>query len=417
MARIEHIRYPKLYPELVDGRIVWAAESSPRAALPQILWSDHSPWTEANVWALEVSRCRHAKTVMHTAIQMLGYAKWLEREGVDWRHFPVRADERCTTRFRGHLIELCSQGRLSQSTIASRMAVVVRFYRWLKIRDLVENSHPMWSERAIGIRLADQFGFNRSIEVGSTDLAIKTTTIAGAASLEDGVLPMSLNGMRAVLSFYEENATPELHLMTRIGVGTGMRLGSIVDLKLETFENATLDDSDTWYRIDIGPSARPPVQTKFGVNGRVPFPADLLHDTLAYARSTRRLKREANSKPSDRCLLFLNRFGRSYGGNDAGALQVEISRLRNLARRNRVAGIDDFHFHRTRATFATMLMRCCMASMPLAEAVQFVREACLHRNEGTTMKYVRFIEKNIEAAAVADAFAQQFMGLSNGGGT
>ena len=77
-------------------------------------------------------------------------------------------------------------------------------------------------------------------------------------------------------------------------------------------------------------------------------------------------------------------------------------------------GLDvfrDFHFHRTRATFATSLMRAALKHLEVGDAVAFVREACLHKNESTTLKYVKFIETSKAMAEAADEFTKEFMGL------
>ena len=59
-------------------------------------------------------------------------------------------------------------------------------------------------------------------------------------------------------------------------------------------------------------------------------------------------------------------------------------------------------------------MRVALKFMPVGDAIQFVREACLHRDESTTMKYIKFIEANKAMADAADAFSEAFMGLARG---
>jgi hypothetical protein len=59
-------------------------------------------------------------------------------------------------------------------------------------------------------------------------------------------------------------------------------------------------------------------------------------------------------------------------------------------------------------------MRVALKFMPVGDAIQYVRESCLHKDESTTMKYIKFIETNKAMAEAADAFSNMFMGLARG---
>jgi len=183
---------------------------------------------------------------------------------------------------------------------------------------------------------------------------------------------------------------------------------------VQTLKNATIVPDVGWKRLAVGPGARPPVATKFSVSGSVPIPDELLELLLDYSISTRRLKRQALASPEDQGLLFLTRYGNSYSGDDSRAVNVEMSRLRATGKKIGLKVLRGFHFHRTRATFATELMRVALKFMPVSDAIQFVRESCLHRDESTTMKYIKFIEANKAMAEAADAFTNLFMGLAKG---
>lgn len=417
MARLELIHYVQHRPEARDGAICWVRTSrEPIDGLPQITWNDGTPWGEANAWALEqlISCRRHQKTVASSMSHLLAYAKWLELEEISWWHFPQRESERCLTRYRGALVAARDTAQLAPRTASHRMSVVVRFYKWLKSNQILSVDWPTWNERSVGLRVTDTFGFEHTMRVASTDLAIPCRQIIGALRLEDGLLPVSRATTRAIIALADSMASEEFALMLRIGFFTGLRIGSIADLKVSTLENATPDPATGWYRIAVGPGARPPVATKFGVSGMVPIPMDLLERLRQYAASTRRLKRQMKAVDSNRALLFLTRFGNSYGGINSRAINVEMMRLRNGGKNSGLAAIRDFHFHRTRATFATELMRACLNFLPLSDAIQMVREACLHRDEATTLKYVKFVETTSAMADAADAFATAFLGLAHG---
>jgi hypothetical protein len=59
-------------------------------------------------------------------------------------------------------------------------------------------------------------------------------------------------------------------------------------------------------------------------------------------------------------------------------------------------------------------MRVALKFMPVGDAIQYVRESCLHKDESTTMKYIKFIEANKAIPEAADAYTSSFMGLARG---
>ncbi len=59
-------------------------------------------------------------------------------------------------------------------------------------------------------------------------------------------------------------------------------------------------------------------------------------------------------------------------------------------------------------------MRVALKFMPVGDAIKFVKDACLHKDEATTMKYIKFIETNEAMAEAADEFSAAFMGLARG---
>ncbi len=417
MASLEYIDYQPHLAEISHGslqRVELKRKSIQR--LPQIVWEDNSTWAEANIWALDqaTSSKRDLKTVRSNMTHLLAYAKWLEAESITWWYFPERESERCLVRFRGALVSARNNGELAPSTTSQRMATTIRFYKWMKSRRLISPEWPMWEQRLVGIKLTNSFGLDHTMQVASTDLAIPNRKVAGAIQLEDGLLPVSVSATKKILALADNTAPEEFSLMLRLGFFTGLRIGSITDLKVQTLHNATIVPKVGWKRLAVGPGARPPVATKFSVSGSVPIPDELLGELLSYSMSTRRLKRQKQAQPEDQDLLFLTRYGSSYGGDESRAVNVEMSRLRLAGKKAGIKVLRGFHFHRTRATFATELMRVALRFMPVGDAIQFVREACLHKDESTTLRYIKFIEANKAMAEAADAFSKLFMGLAKG---
>jgi integrase len=419
VATLEHIRFVPYRCEIVDGKVEYVPQPYGREiqGLPQIFWADHTPWREANLWAVErVSRKAVAiETIVSNLRSLADYAVFLEALDLKWYAFPMRQEERCLVRYRGALVKARDDGLISPSTATMRMRQVIHFYRWVQARALFSSASPLWRDRIVYIKYFDSVGFERTIARLTTDLAIPNRTRPGVR-LEDGLLPVSAADRDSILDFAREHATPELFRILSLGFFTGMRLGTICDLNVETLEHAVPDPyAPGLWRLAVGPGASPPIHTKFGVTGQVLIPQPLLDDLREYAGSVRRLGREAKASCKDRHLLFLTRFGNGYGrrGSDrSAAVNVEMSSLR---RAGVVAGLGvlrQFHMHQTRCTFATELARLAIASGGAVNAIAIVKDALLHQDEATAFRYIKFLQKASAKEAAASAFMVAFTGIA-----
>lgn len=225
----------------------------------------------------------------------------------------------------------------------------------------------------------------------------------------------------AILDFASENSTPELYLMLALGFFTGMRLGSICDLKIQTLERATPDPSaEGLLHLAIGPGAVPPVHTKFGVTGQVWIPEALRDELLEYAQGGRRMERETKASPENRDLLFLTRFGNTYsrrGTNQSSAVNVEMSEFRTRGVKAGLQVLRKFRFHQSRCTFGTELARLGLSTCAdVAIAIGMVSDALLHSpsSEATTFKYIRFVQAQPIKQALSNSFMMAFSGIGFG---
>lgn len=421
MARLEYIRYVPHRSKMVDSSIEWNPVRNGNVidGLPQIIWSNSSPWREANLWACERATTKdvNLKTVESNARALHAYANWLEKTGTDWWDFPPRKADRCLVRYRGALIKARDEGNIAPSTTTERMSAVVRFYRWLNAMRLLSPTWPMWKERTIGIRLTDAVGFERTMLVTSTDLAIPNRRAPGDW-LEDGLLPVSAHDRDDILAFAKESASEELFLMLTCGFFSGMRLGTIADLKIQTLERAVPDPATPeLFRLAVGPGADPPVHTKFGVTGHMWITRAHLDELRNYAYSVRRLKRQGKAAPENRNMVFLTRFGNTYamrGSDKSPAINVEMHAFRKKGEATGLAVLRHFHFHQSRCTFATELARLAIRAGGAINAIAIVKEAMLHKDEATTFKYIKFVEKTPAKEEAANAFTRDFLGLIKG---
>lgn len=419
MATLESIRHTPRRAEVVGDRVQWISRQDlqPIEDLPQICWANGRTWGEANLWALRQATSSKVdiETVKTSMRCLHAYAKWLEGQTIDWWHFPERESDRCLNLYRGALIKARDAGELAPSVASSRMSTVVRFYRWLVASRLLGAEAPMWNDRLVGVKLTDAFGLEHTLNVRTTDLAIPNAKVVGGSKLEDGPMPVSAAVALRIMKLAEAESSIELALMIRLGFLTGLRLGSICDLKLATLERAVEDQSlRGWYRLAVGPGAHPPVRTKFGVTGHVPIPANLFYMLQEYAFSSRRLKRQALALKEHRGTVFLTRSGKPYGvTRSCRAVNVEMVRLRKAGVAAGINSLYGFRFHATRATFATELTRAALrVGMSTSDALMFVRDACLHKDEATTLRYIKFVESSQIMADMADAFTEAMMGLA-----
>lgn len=417
MASLERINLQLKVPVVDGGKLEWSpSKREPMLALPQIVWSDGRPWREANLWAFDCASDtkRSLKTVLSSMTHIHAYAKWLEQEGVNWWDFPVREMDRCLVRFRGALIEARDDGLIAPSTTSQRMAAVIRFYRWLVGRGMLSTDWPLWNEVSVGIRLTDGFGLKRTMKVSTSDLAIANRARPGNR-LEDGLTPVSSTDVSKIMQVVEQHGSTEMHLMLRIGFGSGMRFGTISDLKVQTISRAVRDPNFLgYYRISVGPGARPPVNTKFGITGQIWIHENEMDAIKDYIYSTRRLARQSLAIEQDRDLVFFNRFGNRYASDGIGVsrgISVELGRLRKKGVSAGISAMRTFKFHQSRCTFATELARVALKHGNTGIAVDLVKQALLHQDEKTTLGYIKFIEDSKVMAQAADEFTRKFLGI------
>jgi integrase len=412
MARLELIHYQPHRAVISSGQVNWQPEISVRSIdrLPQVFWNDGQPWSEANVWALEMGRSRDIKikTVVSLMEHLHKYANWLESEQIDWRHFPKNKAERVLVRYRGALVDARDNGHLSSSTTTARMNAVIRFYRFCASHNFISRDAPKWQDKVAVVRYFDTVGFERTLQRVTTDISIPNRRRPGVA-LEDGLLPITSEHMLEVLRFTEESASKELHLMLLIGFFTGARIGTITTLRVPAIEQAVRDPKvpGMWV-IPVGPGTG--TTTKFDVSGDLLMPDELVKLIKDYARSTRHTDRLIKAKKEDRPLLFLTRQGKPFL---PAAVNREMVELRRAAAGAGLKFMQKFKFHQSRATFGTWLMSIALKASTVKAAIEFVKRAMHHKHESTTFRYITFIEHTKAKIEIANAFTETFLQLTS----
>jgi integrase len=414
MANLETVNFLPMR-EVIDGdEVEWVHDrlGAPISLLPQVFWEDGEPWSEVNHWA--VTRAQDAvggdiKTVTSLMKHLAAYASWLEVHGLDWRHFPVRASERAIVRFRKNLFHQRDElAVLKPSTTTARMAAVIQFYRFAQIHGFIERGSLMWRDKQVLHTFHDSFGFTRTMLRTSSELAIPNRRRPGD-TLEDGLTPISPEHARDLLDFTKREGLQELHYMLSLGILSGARLETVTTLEVRHIEGAMPDQNMPGFsRMAVGPGTG--VETKNDVYGDLLVPTFLLDALKVYAYSMRRLRRQALANGYEQQRLFLTMRGHPYAHGTFNRLMTD------LRRRAVAVGMRfmlTFKFHQSRATYGTMLMELALGVASVANAVAFVRDAMLHKDEATTLRYVRFVQKTPVKAAISKAFSAVFSGVVN----
>ncbi|QKJ66824.1 site-specific integrase [Deefgea piscis] len=410
MASLEYIHYKSHRAVICERSIHWDFDTSVQSVerLPQVFWLTGEPWSELNLWALEMGRNRdvNLKTIHSLLEHLHKYANWLEQEQLDWRHFPQTKAHRVLVRFRGFLVEARDRRELSPSTTTARMNAVIRFYRYAASRNFISRDAPMWRDKSVVLPYFDAVGFERTMTRITTDISIPNRRRPGIR-LEGGLLPLSEDHMVEMLQFAKESASEELYLMLLIGCFSGARLGTITTLRVSALNEAIRDSqvSGMWI-IPVGPGTG--IASKFDVSGDLMIPDQLMTILKAYMTSRRHLERVIRANNANKSYLFLSRFNRPY---KVAAVDREMVHFRRVGQIAGLRFLQNFKFHQTRATYGTWLMSICLSATSVKASIEFVKRAMHHKNESTTFGYITFIKNTQIKIEVANNFAEAFLGL------
>ena len=368
-----------------------------------IFWESGDLWEEVHNY-LRQKRVK-STTIRSNAYDLYDYAQWLESNQLHWLHFPRKKKDRCLYLYRGHLVrQINGTGKLQ----SRRMNAVINFYRWCKSNDIIEKHVQMWSDKQVPILFFDNFGFERTQRVLSTDLRIVARDI-NVSKLEDGLLPVSMEDRDLLLKFLRENNSERnkvLYLFFLIGFYTGARLGSIRNLRIEHLDRAVRDPIyKNILQVQAGPGTGIP--TKFDVRGCLRFPELLINELIDYARTDiTRIFRQTKALKEDRTFIFLTKNGGAYSQQNINTM---MSELRKELISDGLTQFCDLKFHQSRATCGTELARIFMRSGE-DNAIELVRDWLMHKGVKTTLKYIKFIKVTRQAEILNNEYSKQIFG-------
>ncbi|WP_236166316.1 site-specific integrase [Pseudomonas juntendi] len=425
MATVKFINYKPADIYVHGGEVIEIPHQSNRSektvdivirGFPQLYWSNGKPWEVGNFWlatfALQVMRGGLSlDALVSRAYALRHYMAFLEKVRMTWFWFPlVNKDKRCLFHYYHDLQGQLKRGEISYRSAKSRGKTAVNFYKAVLDYRLLSMNDDMFSELSLSDKVANLAGLERTIAVSKEQLKLR-----GAKDIiqrvEDGLVPLDYDVQDLILDIAFENCSPEVYLMLVLGFYTGMRVGTICDLKLLTLKYARPAGSGSFYYLSVGPSVGyAPVATKFGVNGDISIPAHVYDLLCSYVKSARRLKRAVRANKEDGQLVFLNKNGRSYcrkGRGSSSSVNSEVMNIRNIARQR---GIQlSFKFHQTRATFGTnfVMENLDRPNVTLKAVIGMLKDMLLHTSERSTMTYIKYVQNHTVKAKWANEFYQR----------
>lgn len=396
MALLENINYqPMVFePTSANSKYGFTSNVSKKSqdVLPQVFFSDGEPWYEANRYAFYryYDLQKDIKTVHREMSHLARYADWLEEVGLHWLHFPKKKSERCLYRFRGYLLELRDEGLLAPSTASQNMNSVVAYYRWASAKKYTEESSKLFDDKTKVVSFFDKVGFSRTMSVVSNELSIPNRARTGIR-LEDGLTPINRESTVILMTHLAKHRNYQLYLMAKVALQTGCRHETVSTLNINSLKNAYPDHTIPYLmRVKVGPGTN--VETKFDVSGEVYFPQSIVTELMDYFYSPDAILRRSRAQDRLQQNIFITSQGNRYTTQTFGTL---LHRLKSELIEAGHTEFGRFKFHQLRATFGTMLMRALLNTKGInsQNAIEFVKEAMLHKHASTTWKYIQFIER------------------------
>ncbi|EAR9475550.1 tyrosine-type recombinase/integrase [Escherichia coli] len=396
------------------GQLHYSAGTACPDGLPALYDSTGHFVEPVNQWFLELKTVKRLVDINTAAKAMLRYWRFLERENLEWNHFPPVNRLKPTYRFRSEdLLSAAREGRMAFSTANSCIGQVVRFYIWA-----IENHHlVISSENAAPFKLEFVARQNNGmlahlrprVLIQTSDLRIRVPRHANPAV--SSLTPLSMEHL-SLMAAHLNNQSHEFILMSLLACESGLRLREACSFTVNALQEARpASELKSRYHITIGP--RNGVETKFGKTRTIEVSATLLNLLRHYALSERRGKRlsrwekqfqPVSTNPQDASLSGSDsrdnypRFEPVFISQQGNPVRPEVLNARWGTFRNMLRQKDSgfrYRFHDLRSTYATYRLHSLFESgLSEGEALDCLMGWMGHQNESTTFKYIRYLKMN-----------------------
>ena len=391
---------------------------------PSIIQGDGSPAEIFNLYLLK--RLQQTvqydfKTFASIANQLVDFQRFLEDEQLDCLKFHKFKQLNAIFKYRTHLIEQTNAGLISASSARGRINVVVNFYRFLVVEDLVDHQcyGLPFQDVYKYIAVDNEFGARRKMAIKSHDLAIHVPAKApNSGTIVDGgeLSPLSVEEQAIILKALKKSSR-EYQLMFYLALFTGARLQTICTLRIKCLFNRE-PDSHGFIRLPVG--AGTGVDTKFQKPMTLLIPNWLAQDLKIYINSEQACQRrqKSNYGDSDENYVFLTKLGTPFYTSkvEQQELTEKIKASDSFGARLKLyegeavrsylkcvllpeirlidPQFQSFKFHDLRASFGMNLLESQLQHLPEGNsamtAVEYVQARMGHRNISTTLQYLNY---------------------------
>ncbi|MEO8644745.1 site-specific integrase [Pseudomonas sp.] len=395
---------------------------------PVILNPDGSIWREGSLYILDQAladdTCDPA-TLIAQAGHLADFMNTLLEENRDFLDFTGYRFELPTYIYKEKYNLPIKKQQISASTANVKIRTVVRFYTDLIDHRGFSPQKQPWKVKRIKIIYEDVYGYERSKYVSYTDLTYPIAHQENTGEyINDGgkLIPLIKSEQLVLLTSLMQIGNPEMILVFTIALVTGMRIQTILTLRVGSIKSG---DSTSFDLIPIRAGRGTLVDTKRNKPIVVLMPSWLHHKLTVYLNSDRYKQRAilAPAKPENEQYVFVSRTGKPYyiAKNDIGYFSSDEkgsyirlfikSKLKPLMGQK---GVDvNFSFHDLRATFGMNLIHERLELLRRGrineiELIDYVRKRMSHSTSKTTQGYLQY-ERNNDLAFQADTEYQQFL--------
>ncbi len=391
---------------------------------PMIIQGDGSPSEIFNLYLLKKLQQTiqyDFKTFASIANQLVDFQRFLEDEQLDCLKFHKLKQLNAIFQYRTRLIEQANTGLISARSASGRINVVVNFYRFLVIEDLVDHQcyGVPFQDVYKYIAVDNEFGACRKMAIKSHDLAIHIPAKApNSEAIVDGgeLSPLTVDSQTIILKALQKSSR-EYQLMFYLALFTGARLQTICTLRIKSLFNRE-SDSHGFIRLPVG--AGTGIDTKFQKPMMLLIPNWLAQDLKIYINSkqARQRRRKSNYGDSDENYVFLTKLGTPFYTSKAEqqGLTEKIKASDSFGTRLKLyegeavrsylkvvllpeirlidPQFQSFKFHDLRASFGMNLLESQLQHLPEGHsamtAVEYVQARMGHTNISTTLQYLNY---------------------------
>ncbi|WP_144211778.1 site-specific integrase [Shewanella donghaensis] len=333
------------------------------------------------------------------------WVRWLLAQSIDPFSFPKSKAESPTYGFRYFLLErVCEMKDLQSSTANSYILTIKNFYEMLEEESVVKMGIFFKSKTSIvdGYR-----------KVQSSDLAIKVDN-----RRDDRLNPLSLDTQSKLQGLLAKTDS-QFSLLLSLMIHSGLRLGEVLSLPGQIFDENSCPNNELEKIVKgiiIGPSSG--VKTKFLIERELFLTVGMLDKAINYKLSNSYLKRLKKSVFSSDSKINVNPPPLFFTINGKPFSKSAFYSAWFRMKKDYLDLYGEVFIHKPhdlRATFATNIMTFAMQIEPNNQqaCLDITRYYMGHKNESTTLKYIKFTHRKKmvnEVAVVMDRLIIQFLG-------